>query len=65
MVPRKGYAAQVFGGQVVRAPKGAMHGKTSLVYHHNTGLMKVQWRSQSILACISLSAPFGPCSCRA
>ncbi len=32
---------QVFGGNVVRAPGGAMHGKTSLVYHNNTSLLKV------------------------
>ena len=32
---------QVFGGRVVRAPGGVMHGKTSLVYHSNTSLLKV------------------------
>ena len=32
---------QVFGGAVVRAPGGVMHGKTSLVYHNNTSLLKV------------------------
>lgn len=31
---------QVFGGKVVRAPNGVMHGKISLVYHNNLGLMK-------------------------
>ncbi|BDA43185.1 Anthranilate synthase beta subunit 2, chloroplastic [Coccomyxa sp. Obi] len=31
---------QVFGGRVVRAPGGVMHGKTSLVYHSNTSLLK-------------------------
>ena len=32
---------QVFGGKVVRAPCGVMHGKTSLVYHDGTGLLQV------------------------
>jgi anthranilate synthase component II len=32
---------QVFGGSVVRAPCGVMHGKTSLVYHDGTGLLQV------------------------
>jgi hypothetical protein len=32
---------QVFGGKVVRAPCGVMHGKTSLVWHTNVGLMEV------------------------
>lgn len=32
---------QVFGGKVVRAPGGVMHGKTSLVYHNNASLLKV------------------------
>ena len=32
---------QVFGGRIIRAPGGVMHGKTSLVYHNNTSLMKV------------------------
>lgn len=31
--------AQVFGGRVVRAPSGVMHGKTSPVSHDNTGLL--------------------------
>lgn len=31
---------QVFGGKVIRAPSGVMHGKTSLVYHTNEGLLK-------------------------
>jgi hypothetical protein len=35
---------QVFGGRVVRAPGGVMHGKTSLVYHNNTSLLKVSQR---------------------
>ncbi|SFX72204.1 anthranilate synthase component II [Marinospirillum alkaliphilum] len=30
---------QVFGGQVVRAPQ-VMHGKTSLIAHHNTGVFR-------------------------
>ena len=33
---------QVFGGAIVRAPGGVMHGKTSLVFHNNTGLLKVR-----------------------
>lgn len=32
---------QVFGGAVVRAPCGVMHGKTSLVFHDGTGLLQV------------------------
>ena len=32
---------QIFGGRIIRAPKGVMHGKTSLVYHNNTSLLKV------------------------
>ncbi|PSC67532.1 anthranilate synthase component II [Micractinium conductrix] len=31
---------QVFGGNVVRAPSGVMHGKTSPVWHTNTGLVE-------------------------
>jgi anthranilate synthase component 2 len=30
---------QVFGGAVVRAPSGVMHGKSSLVWHSGTGLL--------------------------
>lgn len=30
---------QAFGGDVIRAPK-VMHGKTSLVYHHNQGVFR-------------------------
>lgn len=30
---------QVFGGNVVRAPGGVMHGKTSPVFHSDTGLL--------------------------
>lgn len=33
---------QVFGGEVVRAPSGVMHGKTSPVHHTNKGLMRVR-----------------------
>ena len=33
---------QVFGGSVVRAPCGVMHGKTSLVYHDGTGLLQAR-----------------------
>lgn len=32
---------QVFGGSIVRAPCGVMHGKTSLVYHTGVGLLEV------------------------
>ncbi|GMH42831.1 hypothetical protein BSKO_10750 [Bryopsis sp. KO-2023] len=31
---------QVFGGSVIRAPCGVMHGKTSLVHHKGRGVMK-------------------------
>ena len=31
---------QVFGGKVVRAPSGVMHGKSSPVFHTNTGLLE-------------------------
>ncbi|KAL3137703.1 Ankyrin repeat and SOCS box protein 2, variant 3 [Trebouxia sp. C0009 RCD-2024] len=31
---------QVFGGDVVQAPSGVMHGKTSPVHHNGTGLLK-------------------------
>jgi len=31
--------AQAFGGQIVRA-KRVMHGKTSMIYHHNCGLFQ-------------------------
>jgi len=31
--------AQAFGGQIVRA-KRVMHGKTSMIYHHNCGVFK-------------------------
>jgi anthranilate synthase component 2 len=31
---------EAFGGDVVRAPSGVMHGKTSPVYHTNIGLME-------------------------
>jgi len=34
---------QVFGGDVVRAPSGVMHGKTSPVHHKNSGLLKVSY----------------------
>lgn len=32
---------QVFGGKIVRAPSGVMHGKSSPVYHRNLGTLKV------------------------
>lgn len=32
--------AQVFGGHVVRAPCGVMHGKTSPVWHTGVGLLE-------------------------
>lgn len=35
----RGPGAQVFGGKVVRAPSGVMHGKTSPVFHNDTGLL--------------------------
>jgi anthranilate synthase component 2 len=31
---------EAFGGDVIRAPTGLMHGKTSPVFHNNTGLLK-------------------------
>ena len=31
---------QVFSGQVIRAPCGVMHGKTSAVYHTNEGVLR-------------------------
>ena len=34
---------QVFGGDVVRAPSGVMHGKTSPVHHKDSGLLKVSY----------------------
>ena len=33
---------QVFGGRVVRAPCGVMHGKTSAIHHTSVGLMQVR-----------------------
>lgn len=33
---------QVFGGNIIKAPSGVMHGKTSPVHHTNQGLMKVR-----------------------
>jgi anthranilate synthase component 2 len=39
---------EVFGGRVVRAPCGVMHGKVSPVTHTNVGLLEVRaefgWR---------------------
>ena len=32
---------QVYGGRVVRAPSGVMHGKTSPVFHTGAGLLQV------------------------
>jgi anthranilate/para-aminobenzoate synthase component II len=40
----------VFGGSVVRAPCGVMHGKTSLVYHDGTGLLQVRSPLDEVLA---------------
>ena len=37
--PAAAAAPQVFGGRVVRAPCGVMHGKTSPVWHKDTGLL--------------------------
>ena len=31
---------QVFGGAVIRAPSGVMHGKSSPVWHKNVGLVE-------------------------
>lgn len=31
---------EAFGGDVVRAPTGVMHGKTSPVFHANTGILE-------------------------
>lgn len=31
---------QVFGGKIIRAPSGVMHGKTSPVFHTDIGLLK-------------------------
>eukprot|EP01025_Chloroclados_australasicus_P012099 TRINITY_DN15517_c0_g1_i1.p8 TRINITY_DN15517_c0_g1~~TRINITY_DN15517_c0_g1_i1.p8 ORF type:complete len:113 (-),score=9.84 TRINITY_DN15517_c0_g1_i1:908-1246(-) len=31
---------QVFGGQIIRAPCGVMHGKTSKVQHTDVGILK-------------------------
>ena len=33
---------QVFGGRVVRAPGGVMHGKSSMVHHTGDGVLKVR-----------------------
>ena len=46
---------QVFGGDVVRAPSGVMHGKTSPVHHKDLGLLKVS--SHSARGCKQCSAP--------
>ena len=35
-------AWQVFGGRVVRAPCGVMHGKTSPIHHTGVGLMQAR-----------------------
>lgn len=35
---------QSFGGNIIRAPCGVMHGKTSDVFHTNTGLLEVRTR---------------------
>lgn len=40
---------QAFGGNIVRAPSGVMHGKTSEVYHNNTSLLE------------GLASPFRAC----
>ena len=32
---------QAFGGKIVRAPSGVMHGKASDVFHENVGNLKV------------------------
>ena len=33
---------EVFGGRIVRAPAGVMHGKVSPVTHTNVGLLEVR-----------------------
>lgn len=33
---------EVFGGRIVRAPAGVMHGKVSTVTHTNVGLLEVR-----------------------
>ena len=44
-------APQVFGGRVVRAPCGVMHGKTSEIHHSGVGLMQARcMRAYSNLA---------------
>ncbi len=39
---------QVFGGTVVRAPCGVMHGKWSPVYHDGTGLLQVRFENSEV-----------------
>ena len=48
---------QAFGGRVVRAPCGAMHGKTSLVHHTGKGVLQVRH--------VVCSVVFGPSGCLA
>ena len=43
---------QVFGGSIVRAPCGVMHGKSSPVFHTGVGLLEVRRPFASSLACI-------------
>lgn len=43
---------QVFGGKVVRAPTGVMHGKTSLVWHKGEGLLEVGAKGAGMRVCM-------------
>lgn len=52
---------QVFGGTVVRAPCGVMHGKWSPVYHDGTGLLQVRFENievQPLTRVIQLTVSF-------
>lgn len=42
---------QVYGGRIVRAPSGVMHGKSSPVFHTGVGLLQV-----SIIHCLIINA---------
>jgi anthranilate/para-aminobenzoate synthase component II len=48
---------QVFGGKVVRAPTGVMHGKTSLVWHNGEGLLEVGTKGAGMRACMLFPLP--------
>ena len=49
---------EVFGGRIVRAPAGVMHGKVSPVTHTNVGLLEVRHR----LLCPLQHVSFNHCS---